>query len=74
MQQLSDALRDGYKAGKTDRRIGYRSAYVWASKPHEGAYVWEYAVGYKRGWLGKAINSDWRSAHDDSDISSHRRS
>jgi hypothetical protein len=53
--QTSTATRayiDGYKAGRADHSIGWKSRYVWATQKHEGEYVWHYSVGYRTGWLG----------------------
>ena len=49
----SQAYVDGYKAGRTDKRMGWRSTYVWATQPHEGKYIWNYAVGYRCAQLGQ---------------------
>jgi len=49
----SQAYVDGYKAGRSDKLIGFRSTYVWASQPHEGEYVWNYAIGYRQAQLGR---------------------
>lgn len=52
---MTQAWLDGYKAGKCDRLIGWRSEYVWATGRHEGRYVWEYSLGYKQAFRERVI-------------------
>ena len=49
----SKAYSDGFKAGRADKLIGWRSEYVWATKEQEGEYAWSYALGYRVAQLGK---------------------
>ena len=51
----SQAYVDGFKAGRADKLIGWRSRYIWATQQHEGEYVWNYAIGYRTAQLGQAF-------------------
>jgi hypothetical protein len=53
LSQESQAYVSGFKAGRADKSLGWKSLYVWHSRPHEGLYIWHYSVGYRAGWRGE---------------------
>jgi hypothetical protein len=53
-QQIAYAVayNHGYENGQADRRLNYRSEYVWASvtlSPKD-SYTYAYGAGYRKGW------------------------
>jgi hypothetical protein len=49
------AYLDGYRAGRGDRLLGRSSRYILGTKPHEGVYLWRYAMGYKVALRGEGL-------------------
>ena len=44
---------DGWKSGRADARLGWRSDYAWygISVETPGTYAHDYSIGYRAGWL-----------------------
>jgi hypothetical protein len=49
------AYIDGFRAGRADKLLGWVSRYVTATRPHEGVYLWHYAIGYKTAQRGETF-------------------
>jgi hypothetical protein len=43
----SRAWQDGFRNGRTDRKLGLRSDYAWYSMDSTNEYTREYAQGYR---------------------------
>ena len=47
----SQAWQDGYKAGRADRFLGFRSTFAWSGCDSLNAYEREYSQGYRSAFL-----------------------
>jgi hypothetical protein len=49
--EQQQAHAEGYKSGRADYRLAYRSEYAWWWSTTEPEYKQHYSQGYQSGWL-----------------------
>lgn len=49
---ITEAYRDGYKAGGADRLRDHRSDMLWYADENESQTFQDYSRGYRDGWNG----------------------